>query len=147
MQQCTPGIVWHPHWYQKIVFRIRIRIWSGFNQVSMEKLPTKIAKKKEFHGLKCWCSLLRAEGFSCSLDVLYEGLGISKLQFLSKNIHFIQLYMSPVFGHQNPELDLDPDPDPDSMNPDPKHCKKSGKSLLLYKEFRRDWVQTYGRAS
>jgi hypothetical protein len=31
---------------------------------------------------KCWIySLLRAEGFSCSLDVLYGGLGISKLQF------------------------------------------------------------------
>ncbi len=28
------------------------------------------------------CSLLRAQSFSCSLDVLYEGLGISKLQFL-----------------------------------------------------------------
>jgi hypothetical protein len=27
---------------------------------------------------------LRAEGFSCSLDILYEGLGISKLQFLIK---------------------------------------------------------------
>ncbi len=26
------------------------------------------------------CSLLRAESFSCSLDVLYVGLGISKLQ-------------------------------------------------------------------
>ncbi len=32
---------------------------------------------------------LRAEGFSCSLDVLYEGLGRSKLQFLIKKIsHF-----------------------------------------------------------
>jgi hypothetical protein len=29
---------------------------------------------------------LRAEGFSCSLSVLYEGLGISKLQFLIKKI-------------------------------------------------------------
>jgi hypothetical protein len=29
-------------------------------------------------------SLLRAEGFSCSLDILYEGLGIRKLQFLIK---------------------------------------------------------------
>jgi hypothetical protein len=28
------------------------------------------------------CSLLRAEGFSCSLGVLYGGLGIRKLQFL-----------------------------------------------------------------
>ncbi len=35
------------------------------------------------------CSLLRAEGFSCSLCVLYGGLGITKLQFfLSKNIQF-----------------------------------------------------------
>jgi len=29
------------------------------------------------------CSLLRAEGFSCSLEVLYEGLR-GKLQFLIK---------------------------------------------------------------
>jgi hypothetical protein len=29
---------------------------------------------------------LRAEGFSCSLGVLYGGLEISKLQFLIKNI-------------------------------------------------------------
>ncbi len=28
--------------------------------------------------------ILRAEGFSCGLDVLYGGLGISKLQFLIK---------------------------------------------------------------
>ncbi len=30
------------------------------------------------------CSLLRAEVFSCNLDVFYEGLGISNLQFLIK---------------------------------------------------------------
>jgi hypothetical protein len=47
-------------------------------------------------------SLLRAEGFSCSLDVLYGGLGISKLQFLNKKML---------------------DPDLDSMNPGPKHWK------------------------
>jgi hypothetical protein len=29
------------------------------------------------------CYLLRAKGFSCSLGVLYGGLGISKLQFLT----------------------------------------------------------------
>jgi hypothetical protein len=35
------------------------------------------------------CSLLRAEGFFCSLDVLYGGLGIGKLQILIKKIlHF-----------------------------------------------------------
>ncbi len=33
---------------------------------------------------KCWVFSLRAEGFSCSLDVLYGGIGISKLQFLGK---------------------------------------------------------------
>jgi hypothetical protein len=32
------------------------------------------------------CSLLRAEGFSCSLGALYGGLGISKWQFLFKKI-------------------------------------------------------------
>jgi hypothetical protein len=31
-------------------------------------------------------SLLRAEGFSCSLGVLYGGLGISKLKFFMKKI-------------------------------------------------------------
>jgi hypothetical protein len=51
---------------------------------------------------------LRAEGFSCSLGVLYGGLGISKLQFLIKKIkikflvvHFFNL------DHQT----LDPDPE------------------------------------
>jgi hypothetical protein len=34
--------------------------------------------------LSTGCSLLKAEGFSCSLGVLYGGLGISKLQFLIK---------------------------------------------------------------
>jgi hypothetical protein len=32
--------------------------------------------------LSTGCSLLRAEGFSCSLGVLYEDLEISKLQFM-----------------------------------------------------------------
>jgi hypothetical protein len=45
----------------------------------------------------------RAEGFSCSLDVLYGGLGISKLQCLIRKGRKIQLYFfSSVFGHQNP---------------------------------------------
>jgi hypothetical protein len=39
-----------------------------------------------FMFLSTGCSLLRAEGFSCSLGVLYGGLGISKLQFLIKKI-------------------------------------------------------------
>jgi hypothetical protein len=36
--------------------------------------------------LSIGCSLLRAEGFSCCLGVLYGGLGISKLQLLIKKI-------------------------------------------------------------
>jgi hypothetical protein len=54
------------------------------------------------------CSLLKAEGFSCSLGVLYGGLGISKLQFLIKNIEikFPAINFFSVLGHQT----LDPDP-------------------------------------
>jgi hypothetical protein len=36
--------------------------------------------------LSTGCSLLRPEGFSCSLGVLCGGLGISKLRFLIKKI-------------------------------------------------------------
>ncbi len=72
---------------------------------------------------------LRAEGFSCSLDVFYEGLGISKLQFLKKksNNKFSAVFFQFLVIKT---LDLDPDldslemlgPDPDSMNPDSQHC-------------------------
>ena len=43
-------------------------------------------KSRIFMYLSTGCSLFRAEGFSCSLGVLYGGLGISKLQFLIKKI-------------------------------------------------------------
>jgi hypothetical protein len=51
---------------------------------------------------------LRAEGFSCSLGVLYGGLGISKLQFLIKKIEikFPAINFFSTLGHQT----LDPDP-------------------------------------
>ncbi len=39
-------------------------------------------KSRIFMFLSTGCSLLRAEGFSCSLGVFYVGLGIGKLQFL-----------------------------------------------------------------
>jgi hypothetical protein len=57
-----------------------IRIQGG------QKLPTKMGNIKKFHVLNCWLFSLRAEGFFCSLDVLYEGLGIGKLKFLIKKI-------------------------------------------------------------
>jgi hypothetical protein len=57
------------------------------------------------------CSLLRDEGFSCSLGVLYGGLGISKLQFLIKKIkikfpaiHFFQFkVIKPRIQIRDPE--------------------------------------------
>jgi hypothetical protein len=53
-------------------------------------------------------SILRAEGFSCSLGVLYGGLGISKLQFLIKKIEikFPALIFFSILGYQI----LNPDP-------------------------------------
>ncbi len=53
------------------------------------KMTHKNRKKSRiFMFLSTGCSLLRAEGFSCSLGVLffYGGIGISKLQFLIKKI-------------------------------------------------------------
>jgi hypothetical protein len=47
-----------------------------------KKRPTK--KVNKFHFLSTGCSLLRAEGFYCSSDVLFEGLGISKLLFFEE---------------------------------------------------------------
>ncbi len=78
------------------------------------KKRKKLKKKKKKNA---GCSLLRAEGISCSFDVLYLVLERSKLQiFIPKNIKFsFQLYISPIFGHENPKM-----PDPESMNPDSK---------------------------
>ncbi len=45
-------------------------------------------KSDENSSFECLISLLREEDISWSLDVLYGGLGIIKLQFLSK-IYFL----------------------------------------------------------
>ncbi len=70
---------------------------------------------------------MRAEGFSCSLDVLYGELGKSKLQFLIKKIlkkfNYIPVFFSSIFGHQNSRSGLDPD----SLNIEIQ--QKSGSSL------------------
>jgi hypothetical protein len=50
-------------------FATRIRIQEGKND------PQKIEKIKKFHVLKFW---MFTEGFFCSLEVLYGGLGIIK---------------------------------------------------------------------
>ncbi len=81
-------------------------------------------KGKKFRNFKFWsasrCSLLRAEGLSCSLDVLYEGLGISETQLIKKNTKlFSAVIFFIIFGHQNSGYRLNPDPE--SVNPEPKH--------------------------
>jgi hypothetical protein len=62
-----------------------------------------IKKSRIFMFLSTGCSRLRAEGFSCSLGVLYGGLGISKLQFLIKKIEInFQLQTFFNFRASNP---------------------------------------------
>jgi hypothetical protein len=87
--------------------------------------------RKKYRNFMFWsagCSLLRAEGFSCSLGVLYGGLGISKLEFLIKKIKikFPSVYFfnfsssNPGSGSgiRNPDPQLEkmlyPDPYPDT---------------------------------
>jgi hypothetical protein len=52
---------------------------------------------------------LRVEDLSCSLDVLYGGLGIRKWQFKKKE-----------------------DPDMDSMNPDPQRCREPPTNVSVF---------------
>ncbi len=54
-------------WVSRIHSGQWIRIQEG------KKKPQKLKKVKKYHAE---CPLLRAEGFFCSLDVLYGGLGI-----------------------------------------------------------------------
>jgi hypothetical protein len=74
--------------------------------------------------LSAGCSFLRAEGFSCSLD-------ISKLQLLiNKNLKnfcciffFFQFLVMKTLDPDQDSLEMrDPYPDPDSMNLDPQLC-------------------------
>ncbi len=77
---------------------------------------------------------MRAEGFSCSLDILYAGLVIRKLRLSIKK--YIKKFVAVAFSTSVINtLDADwiqirirfgiqpkmLDPDPESMNPDPKH--------------------------
>ncbi len=66
----------------------------------------KQEKVKKFNVLKCWISLLRAQGFSCSLNVSQRGLRISKLQFLGRKILFFQLYIFFNFWSSNPQISI-----------------------------------------
>jgi hypothetical protein len=68
------------------VLWIRIRTGSRFNGFPWIRIQESKNGPEKYKS--AGCSLLRAEGFSCSLDVVYGGLGISKLpQFLIKKIN------------------------------------------------------------
>ena len=62
--------------------------------------------RKKWRNFMFWsagCSLLRVDGFSCSLDVLYGGLGIIKLLCFIKKYKFsFSCTFFTVFGHKNP---------------------------------------------
>ncbi len=57
-------------------------IWVAGSRTRAKMTHKNRKKSWIFMFLSTGCSLLMAEGFSCSLGVLYGGLGISKLQFL-----------------------------------------------------------------
>jgi hypothetical protein len=79
-----------------------------FNKESKND-PQIWKKVKNFYVLKCW----RAQGFSCSLCVLFGGLGKSKLQFLIRKT--FKIFPPEIFSNfwslktLDPELALDPD--------------------------------------
>jgi hypothetical protein len=73
-----------PNWIQ-IQWGPWIRIRNPDPDPEGQKWPRNIENGLiNFIFSRVGCSLLRAEGFSCSLDFLYGGQGISKLQFLIK---------------------------------------------------------------
>jgi hypothetical protein len=95
--------------------------------------------RKKYRIFMFWnagCSLLRAEGFSCSLGVLYWDLEIRKLQFLIKKIKIkiasckfffnFRSSSNPVSGSRirirnpHPQLEKMLDPDPHQINADPQ---------------------------
>ncbi len=69
------------------------------------------------------CSYLRAEGFSCSLGVLYEGLGISELQFLIRKIEktnfSCKIFKTFVIKTLNPDPQVEKILDPHQIYADP----------------------------
>ncbi len=77
---------------------------------------------------------MRAEGFSCSLDVLYGGPGISKFLIEKSKKMSAVFFFSSIFGHQNPGCGLDPDSlemlDPDRY-PDPHWYKVERVRILI----------------
>jgi hypothetical protein len=71
--------------FQRITELFTQKIFNKLSKISIWD-PGSGKRVLIFMFLSTGCSLFRAEGFSCSLGVLYGGLGISKLPFLIKKI-------------------------------------------------------------
>ncbi len=60
--------------------------------------------------LSAGCSRLRAEGFLCSLEILYGGLGSRDkyIVYIPKKFNFFSSKFYQIFSYQNPGSELDP---------------------------------------
>jgi hypothetical protein len=101
---------------------------SGLNGVpgSVSGFAIRIWIQEDKNEQQKWsagCPIFKDEGFSCSMDVVWGGLVIRKLQVLIKEtIQNCQLYFFPNFWSWKLKT-LDPDPDSLQMlDPDPQHC-------------------------
>jgi hypothetical protein len=92
---------------------LRIRIQSGrWIRIRIRNLNPDQEDKNErkLRNFKFWsarCSLLRVEYFSCIYDVLYGGLGISKLQVLIKKYQtFLNFWSSKPWTRTRTDISL-----------------------------------------
>ncbi len=108
--QC-PGSGLDPYSIRLVDLGLDLDSGSGSRRAKMTHKNRKKLRKLIFWSAG-YGSLLRAEGISCSLDIRYGGLGISKKRFL-----FLKMYKKFVFlnfAHRNPKMLF---PDPESINP------------------------------
>jgi len=92
-----------------------LKVWAAFltwiRFILVELPPITEKRWRNFLFCSAGCFLLRDEGFSFGLDVLYWDLEISKLQFLIKKQ--VLIFSSDEFFKFSEIKPLDPDPDPD----------------------------------
>jgi hypothetical protein len=81
-------------------------LWQCCGSVSGSRRAKMTHKKvNKFHFLKYW--MFSFEGFPCSLDLLYGGLGISKLQFLIKKRYLKKFqFFSFIFCSSKPWIHI-----------------------------------------
>ncbi len=121
--------------------------WECGSGCRRAKLATKVGKKlRNLMFVSAWCSLLRAEGFSCKLGVLRD----KTIAFYDWK--YINFFFSAVNVFQFliiKTLDLDPDPHPEPhwpkmLDPNP-HLNKCGSASLLFSDW--SFGQGFGSGS